>query len=142
MIAYADGDDITACIGPEGRALDIRNTGDPQKDLQRVLHELINEQGVKSEDIIILTPASKERSQWKNLLRLGNFALTWELKHNVPMWVRVSTIYSYKGLESSVVILTELDKAKQEVRDMLIYVGMSRAKNHVIVIGDLPKPTR
>jgi len=142
MIAYADGDDMTECIGPEGRALDIRNTGNPQKDLQRVLHELMNEQGVKSEDIIILTPASKERSQWKNLLRLGNFALTWDLKNNISTWVRVSTIYSYKGLESPVIILTELDKAKEEVRDTLIYVGMSRAKNHIIVIGDLPKPTR
>ncbi|PJF27182.1 MAG: hypothetical protein CUN52_14885, partial [Phototrophicales bacterium] len=51
-------------------------------------------------------------------------------------------IYSYKGLESSVVILTELDKAKDEVRDILIYVGISRAKNHVIVIGDLPPARR
>jgi DNA-binding MarR family transcriptional regulator len=142
MNAYAQSDILTECIGPEGRAIDIRNTGDPQKDLQRVLHELINEQGVKSDDIIILTPASKERSQWKHLLRLGNFALTWDLNNDVSAWVRVSTIYSYKGLESSVVILTELDKAKDEVRDILIYVGISRAKNHVIVIGDLPPARR
>lgn len=140
MIEYAHEGDITECMGPEGRPIDIRNAGDAQKDLQRVLHELINEQGVSTDDIIILTPSSRERSQWKEKLRLGNFALTWVLDNAVPMWVRVSTIYSYKGLESAVVILTELENCRDEVRDMLMYVGLSRARHHVVVIGELPPP--
>ncbi|HRF94989.1 MAG TPA: NERD domain-containing protein, partial [Aggregatilineales bacterium] len=140
MMEYAHEGDDTECFGPEGRPIEIRNSGDAQKDLQRVLHELINEQGISANDIIILTPASQERSQWKENLRLGNFALTWVIDNTILTQVRVSTIYRYKGLESAVVILTELDKAKEDAHDMLIYVGMSRARNHVVVIGELPTP--
>ncbi|MBN8637688.1 MAG: ATP-binding domain-containing protein [Anaerolineae bacterium] len=55
--------------------------------------------------------------------------------------IRVCTIYRYKGLESAVVILTELDQRREEVGDSLIYVGLSRARHHAIVIGALPKPS-
>jgi ATP-dependent exoDNAse (exonuclease V) alpha subunit len=34
--------------------------------------------------------------------------------------------------------LTELDKAKEGLRDQLVYVGLSRARNHAIVIGEFP----
>lgn len=55
--------------------------------------------------------------------------------------IRVSTIFAYKGLESAVVILTELDMAsREEILDQLIYVGMSRARHHAVVIGPLPPP--
>jgi ATP-dependent exoDNAse (exonuclease V) beta subunit len=55
--------------------------------------------------------------------------------------IRLCSIYSFKGLESPVVILSELERANQDVNDALIYVGLSRARNQVLVIGDLPAPS-
>ncbi len=53
--------------------------------------------------------------------------------------IRVCSVFKYKGLENAVVILTELDKAREDIRDQVIYVGLSRARHHVVVIGDLPE---
>ncbi len=131
------------CIGPEGRPVEIIPAADAQaerRELQRVLHRLVNEEGIQPEDIIVLTPASEKRSQWKSDDQLGNFILTWQLDTEMPMAARICTIYSYKGLESPVVILTELHALRPEIANQLLYVGLSRARHHVVVIGELPAP--
>lgn len=129
------------CIGPEGRPVEIVAAADKDSErraLQRVLHRLVNEEGVPVEDVVVLTPASEKRSQWQNDDQLGNFILTWQLSTEMPMAARVCTIHSYKGLESPVVILTELHSLRAEIANELMYVGLSRARHHVIIIGDLP----
>jgi ATP-dependent exoDNAse (exonuclease V) beta subunit len=103
------------------------------------LHRLINQEGIRPEDIILLTPASEKRSQWKNDDQLGNFILTWNMDTEMEGAIRICTIYRYKGLESAVVILTELNQRREEISDPLIYVGLSRARHHAVVIGELPK---
>ena len=134
-------DTDTACIGPEGRPVEIIALAKPEderRELQRVLHRLVNEEGIRPEDIIILTPASEKRSQWKTDDQLGNFIMTWQLDTEMPMAARVCTIYSYKGLESPVVILTELHALRPEIANQLLYVGLSRARHHAVIIGELP----
>jgi hypothetical protein len=129
------------CIGPKGRPVEIIPASDKhseRRELQRVLHRLVNEEGVSVKDIIVLTPASEKRSQWQNDTQLGNFVLTWNLDTEMPMAVRVCTIHRYKGLESAVVILTELSALREEKTNQLLYVGLSRARHHAVVIGDLP----
>lgn len=127
------------CIGPEGRPVEIiaADQSAERRELQRVLHRLVNEEGVPAEDVIVLTPASQKRSQWQNDDQLGNFILTWNLNTEMPMAARICTIHSYKGLESPVVILTELDALREEIANQLLYVGLSRARHHAIIIGDL-----
>lgn len=135
---YMDDAELIS-IGPEGRPVEIipaETAKDERKALQSVLHRLVNEEGIQPEDIVILTPAAERRSQWKNDDQLGNFILTWNLDTEMPMAGRVSTIYRYKGLESAVVILTELSKLQDNIRDQLIYVGMSRARHHLVIIGE------
>ena len=132
------------CIGPEGRPVEITpatTEADQRRTLQRVLHRLVNEEGIPPEDIVILTPASQKRSQWQRDDQLGNFIITWELDTEMSMAARVCTIHSFKGLESPVVILTELDKLRSEIQNALLYVGLSRARHHAVVIGDLPAAT-
>ncbi|MBK9751379.1 MAG: NERD domain-containing protein [Chloroflexi bacterium] len=134
----------TVCDGPEGRPVEIIPAADratARRELQRVLHRLVNEEGIKPSEIIVLTPAADKRSGWKENDQLGNFVLTWDMDTEMRDAIRVCTIYRYKGLESAVVILTELDQRREEVGDSLIYVGLSRARHHAIVIGALPKPS-
>lgn len=142
MMPYTHTDDEIIALGPEGRAVAHIETSsrDETRDiLRRSLAKLISEYGMAPEEIVVLTPVRK-KSMWKELEQLGNLILTWDMSTDMKNAVRVNTIYSYKGLESSIVILTELDKADEDIRDQLIYVGLSRARNHVIVIGEFPEP--
>jgi len=51
-----------------------------------------------------------------------------------------STIHGFKGLERAVVILSELEHIPEEDQRSLLYVALSRARNHLIVLGELPQP--
>jgi len=41
----------------------------------------------------------------------------------------------FKGLESSVVVLCELEDLDEESRDHQLYVALSRARNHCVVVA-------
>lgn len=139
---YRITEEETFANGPEGRAIEMIPANDKsaaRRELQRVLHRLVNENGIASKDIVVLTPSSEKYTQWKEGDTLGNFTLTWQ-EPSSPHNVLVSTIYRFKGLERAVVILTEMNQVKEEISDQLVYVGLSRARHHAIVIGGLPEP--
>lgn len=143
MMPYAVSDDETYCDGPNGRDVEVIPIDDEKvarKELQRVLHRLVQEENVSPEDIVILSPKSERSSMWEDDTLLGNFVLTWDMKTDMNMAIRLCTIYSFKGLESAVVILTELDRAPEDIVNQLLYVGLSRARNHAVVLGELPAP--
>jgi hypothetical protein len=140
---YAVTNTETTCNGPEGRdveVISILSTQTPKKELQRLLHRLVNDENISHEEIVILTPQSEKRSMWDNDEILGNFILSWDMQTDMNMAIKVCSIYAFKGLESSVVILSELDKLHDNVAQQLLYVGLSRARNHAVVLGDLPRP--
>lgn len=49
--------------------------------------------------------------------------------------VLMSTIHSFKGLENKVVIVSGLDKIREDHKKELLYVACSRAKHILIVVG-------
>lgn len=143
LTPYMQTHEETTCLGPEGRPVEHISASTPaeaHKALQQTLHRLVNEEGVSSDDIILLTGASDKRSQWKSDTQLGNFILTWDLDTEMDLAIRICSIATYKGLESAVIILTELDQCRPPVMDQMIYVGLSRARHHAVVIGQLPEP--
>jgi hypothetical protein len=143
LLPYAVTSAEASCIGPEGRPVEripVASAEEARTRLQRVLHKLVNEDGLRTNAIIVLTPVSEKRSQWKSDDMLGNFVLTWDMDTQMRDAIRICTIHSFKGLESPVVILTEMNEARSDISDQLVYIGLSRARNHVMVIGDLPEP--
>jgi hypothetical protein len=117
---------------------------DGLNELRTVLHRLINVEKIPSEHVTVLTPV-RERggSRIVDGMKLGNFRLSRGDGSKTAGEVRFDTIHSFKGLESPVVVLTELDKLSRRsdrYRHGLLYVGLSRARSHLIVIGDLPEP--
>jgi hypothetical protein len=141
MLPYMSTLNETTCRGPEGRPVEIVPASDPasaRHALQRVLHRLVVEEGISAKDLVVLTPASEKRSQWKTDDQLGRFILTWNPESTMQDAILVSTIYRFKGLECAVVILTELGQRREAIGDQLIYVGLSRARHHAVVIGQLP----
>jgi superfamily I DNA/RNA helicase len=50
--------------------------------------------------------------------------------------IQVSSVHIFKGLESSVVILAEIDPSASRILDSVLYVGCSRARTHLILLLD------
>jgi len=132
----------TTCDGPEGRLVEHFPTKDDKETMlvmQQVLDNIFIKLGVSSKDVIILTPRAREHSSWKDNLMIGKYVLSWDIDNLKEKSIRVSTIHSFKGLESPVVILTELHAVHEQRSLQLTYIGISRARNHLVIIGDLPK---
>jgi hypothetical protein len=142
-IAYVDGDPKPETMGPHGRSVEHIDVpgNDVLKAIQQALARLIDQEGFTSDQVVILTPASEARSVLKNGTKLGNRRLM-RGERETPNDVRVSTVHSFKGLESPIVILVEMDKIPGYVKrpDNLCYVALTRARHHLVVIGELPIP--
>ena len=135
--------------GPEGRPVQVLTYPETDADACRravasVLKELVGPAGdVKPRDIVVLTPRSP-RSSWLAGVKVGSYTLVSEagpegapLPAPTSAWeVRLSTIHRFKGLESPVVILAEIDgRVPADQLAGLLYVGATRARTHLVVIG-------
>ena len=49
--------------------------------------------------------------------------------------IHFSSIRAFKGLESPVVVLCELEDLDEATRNQQLYVGMSRARNHCLIVA-------
>lgn len=119
---------------PKGRPVEyvyFSSTEEFQRKLQSVIHQLTVEEKVPHDEVVILTPLRKNSRLWETA---GPLSLTdqWPPGSNQ---VYVSTIHSFKGLESSVIILVEVERWPEKAIELeaLLYVGCSRARNHLIV---------
>lgn len=93
---------------------------DQKTQLVLLLNDLISND-IKREDIVILSPRKRSDSV-VNLLD-GITVKNYSVKEAGN--ITFSTIQGYKGLESSTVILTDIESYENE---KLIYVGLSRAR--------------
>lgn len=127
--------------GPPGRPVKvtpIRDVDAMPEALRGRLHFLINEQKIPYRDITVLTglPLSPRLAPHSTLVgrdKVGTFRLNTELCPAPAGQVSLQSILSFKGMESSVVILVELEQCL--VDDAQLYIGLSRAKTYLEIIG-------
>jgi hypothetical protein len=132
------GEQKPAVRGPDGRSVEILGYDDDD-DLARllaiVLHNLVDEEHVPLEDIAVLTPSGTEKSRLRARGSVDGFHLSDSVE---PGTVLATSVHAFKGLERPVVILAELgDKHLEDLRQYL-YVGGSRARNHLVVLATEP----
>ncbi|MDQ3539788.1 MAG: AAA family ATPase, partial [Chloroflexota bacterium] len=145
VVRYHHGDVTPIADGPDGQKPEIvpLKAGDQVEDvLARVVTRLVDEQSIDPRDITVLTPRSQGRSTLPEGLPMGTkpWTLTWTDNASARS-IQISTIHSWKGLESPIVIIAETDGLRSHhLGDALCYVALSRAKHHLIVIGELPTP--
>lgn len=99
---------------------------------------LVSRHGVAPEDITVLVAdAYRKADYYRNLKRLPlPRTATWlEEGLRRPGAVLVDTVQRFKGLESSVIVLWGVDAIDVRERQELLYVGMSRAKSVLILVG-------
>ncbi len=135
--AHYQGAHPPRALGPVGRditQLTYKTTREMLEALRRVLHELVVEEKVDTTDIVILTPVAADKSALAANKNIGGFFLTtnWDVTANEIFY---TTIHSFKGLESPVIILVEIEPTlRHKVRELL-YIGCSRARHHLVIIN-------
>ena len=142
---FYPGNDPISCAGPEGGGISVKTYSSEKEMSDQILQAVSDyrkQEKMDLADIAILTP--RYTSKHSNLpgppsiLRDQQLG-TYKLVAGTPsgkMELDFSSIYRYKGLESSVVILCEVDEQIPE-KDLrvLLYTGISRARSHVTVLA-------
>lgn len=93
-------------------------------------------EGVAPGDIVILSPRRLDGSSLGSVSRIGGLALR-DASDDQPIAegsVAFSTIHAFKGLESVVVIVTDIEQVNTDEARSLLYVGMSRARSLLILM--------
>ncbi len=97
--------------------------------LESILDTLEKEQ-IPGEQIVILSPVVFSKSAASEIS--GHSVSTLREEKNAVFF---STIHRFKGLESPVVILTDIDTLDYELKQSLLYVGMTRAKSALFILA-------
>lgn len=118
--------------GPNGDSVHFINTNENniEKSITKEINKLVS-QKIALSDITILS-GSHPNKCLKGLVDDNKYTL--DVNDNKK--VLLSTIHSFKGLENKVIILSNIDKIRDEHKKELLYVACSRAKHILIVIGD------
>lgn len=106
------------------------------KILAEVIEKLLDD-GILPEDIVILSPRRFENSVASTVPKSKDISVH-ELRQGTGSKVRnevaFSTIHSFKGMESKVVVMCDVDAVDSAEPQSLLYVGMSRARSHLTVL--------
>lgn len=128
----------TTARGPVGRPVLItryHNENNLHAALTDTIRHLTRNEQIPPHEITILTPLSRRKSHlWlSDGFRGVRYTDRWPA---APEQIHCNTIHAFKGLESTVVILAEVDRWSARAKDLdpLLYVACSRAKNHLVVL--------
>jgi len=126
----------------EGLAVDYhyyRNENEQRELLVTVIRRLF-EDGIKPHEIVVLSHHALENSVFRGLnsetdFKLGEIGVS-ELKSPRIPFVPFTTIHAFKEMESSVVVICDVNRIDYLEDQSLLYVGMSRARSLLIVFLD------
>jgi UvrD-like helicase C-terminal domain/AAA domain len=135
---FYKGEQEPIARGPEGEPVQILGYED-EEDLERllavVLRNLVEEEHVPLEDIVVLTPSGTGTSRLRTTGIVDGYRLSETVE---PGAVLATSVHAFKGLERPVVILAELGDNHLEDLRQYLYVGGSRARNHLVVLAAEP----
>jgi hypothetical protein len=150
---FAEGGLASMALRDDGRSPELIEADGADATLEalrKVLHRLRVEEDVPPRHIAVLTGARLEESAVWRQRRFGNEALDnpsvdadgrhlGAAAHETPELpsdaILCDTIRRFKGLERPVIVLVELDGIDPAKLDRLLYVGASRARQHLVVIA-------
>ena len=119
--------------GPPGRPVELLHTDDQPTTVAGVIERLCGTEEILPQDVVVLSSHGWDNSEVAGSLP-GRYALTTE-RGKLGNQVQFSSIRAFKGLESPVVILCELEDLDEATHAQQLYVGMSRARNHCVIVA-------
>ena len=134
---YYKGVSKPYAIGPEGRSpelIKLKNDETEYELVDKITADLLKTEKMTPDDITILTPRHQTKSVWNGNIVLSNRRVTWDINQRGNGKIFCSTIHAFKGLESPVIIITELASIFSSQREELMYVATTRANSHLVII--------
>jgi len=128
-----EGEIDPEAIGPEGREVELLHTDDQPATVRAVIERLCGKEEIPPQDIVVLSSHGREKSAVAQA-GAGRYAFVDE-PEPIGGFIRFASIRAFKGLESPVVILCELEDIDGETIDQQLYVGFSRARNHCVAVA-------
>ena len=132
VVKLYEGEVRPEAKGPPGRDIELLHSSDQPATVAGVLERLCGKEEVPPQDVVVLSSHGFANSGVAQSLP-GRFRPTAERGQH-GKFVQCSSIRGFKGLESPVVVLCELEDLDEETRNHQLYVGMSRARNHCVVV--------
>jgi hypothetical protein len=135
---FYEGEQKPVVQGPNGRPVEILDYEDDDalvRLLGTVLRNLIEEEHLPIEEIAVLTPSETGKSRLRARGEAGGYRLSESVQ---PGTLLATSVRAFEGLERPVVILAELDAERVEDLRRYLYVGGSRARDHLIVLAAEP----
>jgi len=123
-------------LGPEGQDVEriaIRDGSEIERQVSRSLHHLIRDNGVAPADIAVLMGSGRACPLRKGQ-RIGAFETTTDQAAE-PSKILLETVRRFKGLERPVIVLTGIDDLPATEETALLYVGLSRARVHLVIVA-------
>ena len=119
-------------IGEDVEVEQYENKTDLIKKVVRFVKRLIN-QGIRPGDIVILSPKNFENSAFSGENFFEDICKFQDISGRAfsqyyKDFLKFSTIHSFKGMESKIIILMDLEEFNEEYYKLLNYIGISRAK--------------
>lgn len=125
-------------LGPEGRDVELVASDDPPRAVHQVLRRLCENEEIPPQDIVVLSAHGTAKSA-VHAAPITPYA--WGARQGEPgKTVFFSSIRAFKGLESPVVVLCELDGLDPATREQQLYVAISRAREHCVIVVDPSGP--
>ncbi len=112
----------------DGLEVDVthcRDGSDVRRRVSRSISRLLSS-GIKSSEIVVLSPVRRHRSVLREGLDRVPSPLLERGAHGNG--IRYRTIHSFKGLESDVVVLVDIESLDRTDAQRALYVGASRAR--------------
>jgi superfamily I DNA/RNA helicase len=109
------------------------DANDQQQQLIEVLQQLYD-QDISGQDIVILSPRGEgacaariDTPPWRDRLR--------PLEQPAQGHISYGTIHSFKGLEASTVIVTDIEHFAAERMQALFYIAVTRATHRLVILA-------
>lgn len=112
--------------------------------IRATVNDLLSQGGLKPDEVAVLVAGERKDGHFRALHDLGDpggarwsFVTLWQ-----PNGVLVDTVRRFKGLEATAVLLWCAEEVDPAVERELLYVGLSRARNRLWVIGEQVRVTK
>lgn len=125
-------------VGEEVEIVRYSNEISQRNNIKRIIKRL-KMNGIKNNEIVILSKHNYEESVFKGKNFLSEIAKVRKINEYIEESddsIIFSTIHSFKGLESKIVLLCDVDDIEGTNAKMLNYVAISRAKLLLYILCD------
>lgn len=119
----------TECLTAASRPAQARK-------IREVVHHLVVKERVRPDEIAVLVAGAQKEQHYTELLQHSLAPFDWAKQmHRQRGKVLLESVERYKGLEASIIFLWGLETIPADKYRELLYVGISRAKHRLYLVG-------